>query len=150
MRRSHDQPIEPGARVTKILLVEDNPLNADMLSRRLTRRGFLVVTASDGLRAVAAAGSERPDLILMDIGLPEIDGYEATRRIKASPASSPIPVIALTAHALLTDRERAFLAGCDGFETKPIDFDRLLRTIGAALGTETATAGRDTAPRLAP
>ena len=122
----------------KILLVEDNPMNADMLSRRLRRRGFLVVTAVDGLSAVACAASERPDVILMDMSLPEIDGFEATRRLKASPATSPIPVIALTAHALVSDRDRAFLAGCDKFETKPVDFDRLLQTIEALVGAHAA------------
>ena len=110
----------------KILLVEDNELNSDMLSRRLIRRGYEVVLAADGAQAVAGAAQERPDLILMDMSLPTIDGWEATRRIKADSALRSIPVIALTAHAMSGDRERALAAGCDEFDTKPIELDRLL------------------------
>jgi CheY-like chemotaxis protein len=110
----------------KILLVEDNELNRDMLSRRLIRRGYDVVMAADGAEALTRAASERPDLILMDMSLPVIDGWEATRRLKADPALRAIPVIALTAHAMAGDRERALEAGCDEFDTKPIEFERLL------------------------
>jgi len=115
--------------MSTILLVEDNQINADMLSRRLTRRGFHVVLATDGLLAVKEAGLVRPDVILMDMSLPEIDGWEATRRIKADAATAAIPVIALTAHAMVADRERSIAAGCQEFETKPVDFDRLLSKI---------------------
>jgi CheY-like chemotaxis protein len=119
--------------MTTILLVEDNLINADMLSRRLTRRGYTVVTAGDGVLAVSEAARVRPDLILMDMSLPEIDGWEATRRIKADPVTAAIPVVALTAHAMVADRERSLAAGCQEFETKPIDFDRLLGKIEALL-----------------
>jgi len=119
------QPHRKGG-AAKILLVEDNELNSDMLSRRLIRRGYDVVVAADGMQAVAGAAQERPDLILMDMSLPTIDGWEATRRIKADSRLRTIPVIALTAHAMSGDRERALEAGCDEFDTKPIEFDRLL------------------------
>ena len=112
--------------MAKILLVEDNELNRDMLSRRLIRRGYEVVMAFDGEEALANAVSEQPDLILMDMSLPKIDGWEATRRLKADPSLCAIPVIALTAHAMAGDRERALEAGCDEFDTKPVEFDRLL------------------------
>ena len=112
--------------MTKILLVEDNELNRDMLSRRLIRRGYEVVMAFDGEEALANAVSEQPDLILMDMSLPKIDGWEATRRLKADPGLRVIPIIALTAHAMAGDRERALEAGCDEFDTKPIEFERLL------------------------
>jgi CheY-like chemotaxis protein len=115
--------------MSTILLVEDNQINADMLSRRLTRRGFHVVLATDGLLAVREAGLVRPDVILMDMSLPEIDGWEATRRIKADAVTAAIPIIALTAHAMVADRERSIAAGCQEFETKPVDFDRLLAKI---------------------
>jgi CheY-like chemotaxis protein len=110
----------------KILLVEDNEMNRDMLSRRLTRRGYDVIIAEDGEKGVAMATHERPDLILMDMDLPIIDGWEATRQIKASSATQSIPVIALTAHAVNTDRDKALEAGCDDYDTKPIDLQRLL------------------------
>lgn len=110
----------------KILLVEDNELNRDMLSRRLIRRGYEVVMATDGAEALTAAARERPDLILMDMSLPTMDGWEASRRLKADEALRGIPVIALTAHAMSGDRERALDAGCDEFDTKPVEFDRLL------------------------
>jgi CheY-like chemotaxis protein len=115
--------------MAKILLVEDNELNRDMLSRRLSRRGHRVVEATDGEAALALAASERPDLILMDMSLPVLDGWEATRRLKAAPATRPIPVIALTAHAMVDDRERSLAAGCDDFDTKPVEIERLLGKI---------------------
>ena len=119
--------------MARILLVEDNELNRDMLSRRLARRGHQVVEATDGEAALALAASERPDLILMDMSLPVLDGWEATRRLKAAPATRPIPVIALTAHAMAADRERSLEAGCDDFDTKPVDLERLLGKIARLL-----------------
>ena len=111
--------------MTKILVVEDNEVNQRILVRRLERRGFEVVTASDGKQGVALAGSEAPDVILMDMSLPVLDGWEATRRIKASPTTKSIPVIALTAHAMAGDEEKAREAGCNDYLLKPINFDRL-------------------------
>ena len=119
--------------MAKILLVEDNEMNWDMLSRRLGRRGYDVVVAVDGEQGVSMSRSEGPDLILMDMSLPIIDGWEATRRIKAEPQTSHIPVIALTAHAMVGDREKALEAGCDDYDTKPIEFPRLMEKIEAAL-----------------
>lgn len=119
--------------MTKILLVEDNEMNRDMLSRRLIRNGFEVVMAIDGEQAVALALSELPDLILMDMSLPVIDGWEATRRVKAAEATSGIPVIALTAHAMSGDREKTLNAGCDEYDTKPIEMPRLLGKINDLL-----------------
>lgn len=113
----------------KILLVEDNEMNRDMLSRRLTRSGHTVVVAIDGGQAIDMARVEQPDLILMDMSLPVIDGWEATRRLKASGETRSIPVIALTAHAMSGDRERALDAGCDEYDTKPIELPRLLEKI---------------------
>lgn len=113
----------------KILYVEDNEDNIFMLKNRLTRAGFTVVIAKDGAQGVDMAASERPDLILMDLGLPMLDGWEATRRIKAAPDTKHIPVIALTAHAMAGDREKAIAAGCDDFDTKPIELPRLLAKI---------------------
>ena len=118
----------------KILLVEDNELNRDMLSRRLARNGFEIVIAIDGQQGVTMASEQKPDLILMDLSLPVIDGWEATRRIKADPATSAIPVIALTAHALVEDREKAMAAGCDDFDTKPVELPRLIEKIRSFLG----------------
>ena len=118
----------------KILLVEDNDMNLDMLSRRLKRKQFEVVAARDGQEGIDKAASERPDLILMDMSLPVIDGWEATRRLKANPETRDIPVIALTAHAMAEDRQRALDAGCDDYDTKPVELPRLLRKIGAQLG----------------
>jgi CheY-like chemotaxis protein len=118
----------------RILLVEDNEMNRDMLSRRLERKGFQVVLAVDGREGVEMAASQAPDLVLMDMSLPVLDGWEATRRLKAAPATRRIPVIALTAHAMSGDRERALEAGCDDYETKPIDLPRLLGKIEALLG----------------
>ncbi len=115
--------------MAKILLVEDNEVNRDMLSRRLQRKGYEVVIAVDGEQGVALAQSENPDLILMDINLPVLDGWEATRRIKATPEIGSIPVIAITAHAMAGDREKALEAGCDDYDTKPIELSRLLEKI---------------------
>jgi CheY-like chemotaxis protein len=117
----------------KILLVEDNEMNRDMLSRRLVRSGYEVVIAEDGARGVAIATSDRPDLILMDMSLPVIDGWEATRQIKATPELRKIPIIALTAHAMATDRDKALKAGCDDYDTKPIELQRLLGKIETLL-----------------
>ncbi len=117
----------------RILLVEDNEMNRDMLMRRLQRRGYDVGTAVDGEEAVTMALSERPDLILMDLSLPLIDGWEATRRIKGTPETAGIPVIAITAHAMTGDREKALEAGCDDYDMKPIEFQRLLGKIEALL-----------------
>ena len=119
--------------MTRILLVEDNPENRDMLSRRLIRRGFEVEFAEDGEEAVRKAREGTPALILMDLSLPVMDGWEATRRIKADAATAAIPVIALTAHAMSSDRERALSAGCDDYDTKPVDLERLLRKMQALL-----------------
>ncbi len=115
--------------MAKILLVEDNEMNRDMLSRRLTRQGYEVVLAQDGARGVAMATEERPDLVLMDMSLPVLDGWEATRRLKSDPATRVIPVIALTAHAMAADKEKALAAGCDDYDTKPIELPRLLEKI---------------------
>lgn len=117
----------------RILLVEDNELNRDMLSRRLERRGYVVMLAVNGVEALQRASADRPELVLMDMSLPEIDGWEATRRLKADPATRAIPVIALTAHAMSGDRERALEAGCDDFDTKPVDLPRLLEKMQALL-----------------
>jgi CheY-like chemotaxis protein len=119
--------------MARILLVEDNEMNRDMLSRRLVRGGYEVIIAKDGARAVAMAMSDKPDLILMDMSLPVIDGWEATRRIKATPELRKIPIIALTAHAMATDRDKALEAGCDDYDTKPIELQRLQGKIEALL-----------------
>jgi len=117
----------------KILVVEDNDLNRDMISRRLERRGYLVIAAIDGQQGVEQAWSEQPDLILMDMSLPIVDGWEAVRRLKAAPETQSIPVIALTAHVMAGDRERTLAAGCDDYDTKPVDFARLLGKIETVL-----------------
>jgi len=117
----------------RILIVEDNELNRDALSRRLIRRGYQVLLAADGIHGLELAAAERPDLILMDLGLPGIDGWECTRRLKADAATSRIPVVALSAHAMVGDRETALRAGCDEFDTKPIAFDGLLDKIARLL-----------------
>ena len=117
----------------KILLVEDNEMNRDMLGRRLQRQGFTMCYAADAPSGIAMAGSERPDLILMDIALGEMDGWEATRRIKADPATARVPIIALTAHALASDRDKSVEVGCADFDTKPVDMPRLLGKIKACL-----------------
>ncbi len=121
----------------RILLVEDNEMNRDMLSRRLAKKGFEIIIAEDGERGVAMAASETPDLILMDMSLPVIDGWEATRRIKEGDATGSIPIIALTAHAMETDREKALQAGCDDYDTKPVELPRLLEKINRLLGPTT-------------
>ncbi len=115
----------------RILIVEDDELNRDSLRRLLRRRGFEVAIAADGREGVAAARAERPDLILLDMSLPGIDGWEAARLLKGDPETRATPVIALTAHAMASDRDRALAAGCDDYDTKPIDLDRLLAKIGA-------------------
>lgn len=119
--------------MARILLVEDNEMNRDMLSRRLTRRGFEILTATDGAEGVTAATTGRPDLILMDMSLPVMDGWTAVQHLKADAATASIPVIALTAHAMAGDRERALAAGCDDYDTKPIELDRLLEKIARFL-----------------
>jgi CheY-like chemotaxis protein len=117
----------------RILLVEDNEMNMDMLSRRLKRKGYEVVIAMDGETGISMAASERPDLILMDMSLPVLDGWEATRRLRGVPETAAIPVIALTSHAMAGDREKAMGAGCDDYDTKPVEFERLLVKIEALL-----------------
>lgn len=126
--------------MAKILIVEDNEMNRDMLTRRLQRQGFEVVSAIDGPAGVAMAASARPDLILMDVALGEMDGWEATQLIKANPATSSIPVIALTAHALASDREKSIRVGCVDFDTKPVDFARLTGKLRLHLGRAGLTA----------
>ena len=124
--------------MTKVLVVEDNEMNRDMLSRRLARRGFQVIFAVDGQQGVDLARSERPDIILMDMSLPVIDGWEATRRVKSDNATRGVPVIGLTAHAMAGDREKAIEAGCDDYDTKPVELERLIgkmeRLLGAGKG----------------
>jgi CheY-like chemotaxis protein len=117
----------------KILLVEDNEMNRDMLSRRLIRSGYEVVLALDGAQGVALASSEAPDVVLMDMSLPVLDGWEATRRLKSDPITRTLPVIALTAHAMAGDEEKARQAGCDDFDTKPVEYTRLLSKIEGLL-----------------
>ena len=119
--------------MARILLVEDNEMNRDMLSRRLRRRGHEVLVAVDGAMGLAMAQRELPGLILMDMSLPVLDGWEATRRLKADPATRAIPIVALTAHAMGEDRERALAAGCDDYDTKPVEFARLVDKIDALL-----------------
>ena len=119
--------------MAKILLIEDNEMNRDMLSRRLIRRGYEVAVAVDGAQGVAMARSEKPDLVLMDLSLPGIDGWEATRRIKAGADTKHLPVIGLTAHAMAGDREKALEAGCDDYDTKPIELERLIGKIESLL-----------------
>jgi len=118
----------------KVLLVEDNEMNRDMLSRRLQRRGYDVVMAVDGQQGVDMAASERPDIILLDMSLPVIDGWEAARRIKSADATRTIPLLALTAHAMAGDKEKALAAGCDDYDTKPVELQRLLGKMQALLG----------------
>jgi CheY-like chemotaxis protein len=124
--------------MTKVLLVEDNEMNRDMLSRRLIRRGFEVVFAVNGKEGVDLARSEKPDIILMDMSLPVMDGWEATRCVKSDDATSSVPVIGLTAHAMSGDREKAIEAGCDDYDTKPVEINRLIgkmeRLLGVAKG----------------
>jgi CheY-like chemotaxis protein len=124
----------------KILLVEDNEMNRDMLSRRLIRRGYDIAMAGDGAAAIEAVHNDPPRLILMDMSLPVIDGWEATRRLKADPVTRAIPIIALTAHAMTDDRKRAVDAGCDDFDTKPVDLERLLGKMEALIGDNASPA----------
>jgi two-component system cell cycle response regulator DivK len=131
--------------MAKILLVEDNEMNRDMLSRRLMRKGYEVVLAVDGLSGVEMSGAEHPDLVLMDMSLPILDGWEATRQIKAAAATRHIPIIALTAHAMSSDRDKALEAGCDDYDTKPVDLARLLVKIESAL-SGAAAATREPSP----
>jgi two-component system, cell cycle response regulator DivK len=126
--------IENGAMMVKILLVEDNEMNRDMLSRRLDRKGYAVVCAVDGQEGIAKAQSERPDLVLMDMSLPVLNGWEATRQLKADAGTRSIPVIALTAHAMAEDERKAREAGCDDYDTKPVEMERLLGKIRKLLG----------------
>jgi CheY-like chemotaxis protein len=121
----------------RILIVEDNEVNRDVLMRRLVRRGFQVVVAADGLRGLEAAHATSPDLILLDLGLPEIDGWECSRRLKADDATRRIPIIALSAHAMVGDRQKAIEAGCNDFDTKPIDFEGLLHKMHRLLAAGT-------------
>ena len=127
-----------GRQMPKILLVEDNEMNRDMLSRRLVRKKYEVLAAVDGKEGVEMARLETPDLILMDMSLPVMDGWEATRRLKASPETQAIPIVALTAHAMSGDREKAMEAGCDDYDIKPIELPRLLGKIEALLGERKA------------
>ena len=122
-----------GRTMARILLVEDNEMNRDMLSRRLQRKGYEVVIATDGEAGVTMAASERPDLVLMDMSLPLLDGWEATGKLKGMQETAAIPVIALTSHAMAGEREKAMGAGCDDYDTKPVDFERLLLKIEALL-----------------
>ena len=112
--------------MTNVLLIEDNEMNRDMLSRRLTKRGYTVAMAIDGQQGIDMAVSEKPDIILLDMSLPVVDGWDAAKQIKANPASAGVPLIALTAHAMASDKERALSAGCDDFDTKPVELPRLL------------------------
>jgi two-component system, cell cycle response regulator DivK len=124
--------------MAKILLVEDNEMNRDMLARRLEKRGFQLVIATDGLMGIEMARKEMPDLILMDMSLPGLDGWQASRQLKSDNATSRIPIIALTAHAMAEDREKAMAAGCDEYETKPVELASLLAKIVALLPKPTA------------
>jgi two-component system cell cycle response regulator DivK len=132
--------------MAKVLLVEDNEMNRDMLSRRLARRGFEVVMAVDGEQGVQMAKEERPDLILMDMSLPVLDGWGATRQIKADSSTQSIPLIALTAHAMAGDRDKALQAGCDDYDTKPIELPRLLSKMERLLGQRLLNEGSATLP----
>lgn len=125
--------------MAKILLVEDNEMNRDMLSRRLQRRGYDVSVAVDGGEGLQMAQAEKPDLILMDMSLPVVDGWEATRRLKADPVMKQIPVIALTAHAMPEDRDKALAAGCDDYDTKPVEIARIVEKIETMLGQVAAS-----------
>jgi CheY-like chemotaxis protein len=122
--------------MTTILLVEDNEMNRDMLARRIARRGYHLVIATDGALAVALAKLHKPDLILMDISLPVMDGYEATQRIRSDPDTKDIPILGLSAHAMAGDREKALAAGCNDYDTKPVEFPRLIGKMEILLGTK--------------
>lgn len=132
----------------KVLVVEDNELNRDMLTRRLARKGYETVSAVDGREGVAMARTAQPDLILMDMSLPVLDGWAATRELKAAPETRAIPVIALTAHAMAGDRDRALEAGCDDYDTKPVEFAGLLAKIEALLRTPKTMTGGGAPPDL--
>lgn len=119
--------------MAKILLIEDNDLNRDMLARRLSRHGFQIITAMDGLRGIEMVWTARPDLVLLDMGLPKLDGWQVAAQIRSAPEICTLPVIALTAHAIAGDREKALACGCDDYEAKPVDFSRLLAKINALL-----------------
>ena len=119
----------------KILIIEDNELNLDMLTRRLERKGFSVIVARDGLSGIEKANQEKPELIIMDLSLPILDGWDAAKKLKEEIATKTIPIIALTAHAMKGDRQKALNAGCDEYDTKPVDFTRLLGKIGKVTGT---------------
>jgi CheY-like chemotaxis protein len=127
-------------RMPRILLVEDDTSNRDMIDRRLCFEGYQVITAADGARAIALAGSEKPDLILMDMDLPVLSGWQATHRIKSGPETYMIPIIALTAYVLSDDQERCFSAGCDEYESKPIEFGSLLKKMQALLNAQSKSA----------
>ena len=127
--------------MVKLLIVDDEPENIELLRRRLSRRGYAVVAATSAEEALARADAEQPDVILMDIKMPVVDGFEATRRLKARPATAPIPVITLTAHAMQEDRDQALAAGADEYETKPVDLDRLLEKIRALAGRSREVPG---------
>ena len=127
-------------KMSKLLLVEDNEMNRDMLSRRLQRKGYHVIIAVDGVEGLVMARNESPDLILMDMSLPLLDGWEATRRLKSDPETNFIPVLALTAHAISGDREKALDVGCDDYDTKPVEFPRLLEKIQRLLETVSGLA----------
>jgi CheY-like chemotaxis protein len=131
-------PSIEGDAMPKVLLVEDNEMNRDMLSRRLVRRGYEVVFAADGQQGIDMAASENPDIILMDLSLPVIDGWEATRRVKAQAATRNIPIIGLTAHAMSDDRDKAIDAGCDEYDTKPVELERLIGKMERLLGNHQA------------
>ena len=126
----------------KALLIEDNEMNRDMLSRRLARHGYEVITASDGSTGVATAIAALPDIILMDMGLPVMDGWQATQKIKANPATAGIPVLGLSAHAMEGDRDKALSAGCDDYDTKPVEINRLLAKMAALLKASKPKKGR--------
>jgi len=128
---------QPLGRMKRILIVEDNEMNRDVLSRRLRRQGYEVLIATAGLDGLRLACDARPDLILMDLGMPDIDGWECTKRLKAEVVTAAIPIIALTAHAMLGDRQKALDAGCDDFDTKPIDYAGLLEKMNRLLGSST-------------
>lgn len=129
--------------MNRILLVEDNEMNRDMLSRRLIKRGYQVAVAADGREGIARARADRPDIVLLDMSLPDVDGWEAARRLKTDPETRAIPLLALTAHAMPGDEQRARQAGCDDYDTKPVDLERLISKIETALRGPGPTAGVD-------
>jgi CheY-like chemotaxis protein len=136
--------------MSRILVVEDNEWSRDMLTRRLSRRGYQVICAPDGKRGIAMAHDQSPDLIVMDMSLPEIDGWDAARRLKADPATRAIPIVALTAHAMASDRQRAMDAGCDDYHTKPVDFESLVRSMESFLELRNSLAPTGILPPAVP